>query len=155
MKTNEALFTILPVNGGMEPSNRDDLRAYLIEQEGIPQTMILKPAVRESEKQRLYAFIYGPLMNAAINGFTSAGFPHVDKVTARYLLEAQLCKAEVYNGKEVKIYIESISGMNKQRLLKFATDACLFLEHELKTKPPDSDEWFMRLKSGKNLNRIK
>jgi hypothetical protein len=109
-----------------------------------------------SEKTKLYAFIFGPLMQAAVDGFTRCGWEGVDKVTARYMLEAQLCKYEVYNAKtkSVEVCTESISHMNNKQLLKFATDAMMFLETELNQKTPDSEEWFMKLKSGKNYKRI-
>lgn len=156
MKISEATFNIIPKDGKLPFSEYSDLHKYLLENDGIEQTITLKPSGVLSDKEKLYAFIYGPLMSCAIDGFTRAGYEGVDKVKARYLLEAELCKAETFTPKGgVKIYTESVSGMNNKRLLKFATDAMLFLEVELGQKTPDSEAWFMKLKSGKDYRAVK
>lgn len=157
MKTSEAIFTVLPIDGKLNLSNQDDISKYLLENDGIPQSMYLKPLAKQTEKERMYAFIFGPLMACAVDGLTSAGYHGIDKVKARYILEAELCKAESYSPStgKTKVFTESISGMNNPRLLKFAVDACLFLEVELKQTVPDSEQWKMRLKSGKNFDRVK
>ncbi|HHT9135854.1 MAG TPA: hypothetical protein ACFYEK_01275 [Candidatus Wunengus sp. YC60] len=156
-KVTEAIFQALPVNGKLEVSNKDDFTKYLLENEGVLQSTTLKPASRIGDLQKMYSFLHGPLLSCAIQAFTHAGMVGVDKVKARYILEAELCKAEIFNPKtgKVHIYIESVSGMNKQRLLKFIVDVIFYLETEFNQITPNSEEFKVWLRTGKKMKIIK
>lgn len=157
MKVTEAIFTVLSVDGKLNLSNNDDLHKYCLEHEGRVHRMMLQPIETLSDKERLYAFVFGPMMACAVNGFASAGWEGIDKVKARYMLEAELCKEEVFNKKlnKTEIIIIPVSGMNKERLLKFAVDACHFLEVELGQSVPDSQAWKLKLQTGKHFKTVK
>jgi hypothetical protein len=151
----EAIFNITPVKGKLP--YYEDLYRYLMEKDGVCQTISLRDTAKTSEKMRMYAYLFGPVMFCAVKGLTKAGYDGVDKVKARYILEAMFCKAEVMNSKSGKItqYTESISGMNKKRLLKFINDVLLFLELELGEEVPDAQEWKAKLISGRNFKTVK
>ena len=151
----DAIFNIIPTNSRIPIQG--DLLLYLQEKGGIPQIVTFKDANLTSEKIQLYAYLFGPVMRCAMEGFSSAGYEGVDKVKARYMLEAELCKAESYNAKTGKttIYIESISGMSKARLHKFVTDVLFFLETELGQKVPDAEMWKLKLKTGRDYLKSK
>src|SRR3990167_9844746 len=112
----DAIFTATPKDGKLHFGNTDDLYKYNIENDNIEQWVTMRPIGKLSEKQKLYAFLFGPLMKSAVDGYTAQGWEGVDKVTARYKLEAELCKCESYNAKtkKVEIYIESVAGMGKK-----------------------------------------
>ena len=150
----EAIFNLIPSKGKLP--RHDDLEKYLLEKEGVTQTITLRDTAKLSEKMALFSYLFGPVMDCAVHGFTHAGYEGVDKVKARYMLEAELCKEEVYNEKtkKVSIYIESVSKMGKKRLTKFVNDALFFLEVELGQKVPDSDEWKAKLSSGRNFKVV-
>jgi hypothetical protein len=153
----EAMFTITPDRGKIPVSSGSDMEKYLTEKDGIPQIVKLKDYARSTEKERLYAFIFGPLMSCAVDGFTSQGHEGIDKVKARYMLEAEFCKAESYNPKtgKVTIYTESLSGMGVKRLHKVACDFLFFLETELGQKVPDAEAFKMRVSTGRNYESTK
>lgn len=154
-KTQEAIFHLTPTSGKFRQS--EDFTKYLLENEGIEQRLILKQSSKISEKEKLYGFLFGPLMASAVQGFTNAGHNGVDKVTARYILEAEFCKCQVYNPirDTIMTHTEHVSGMSKARLLKYVVDIIFYLELELGQSVPDSEEFKMQLKSGKEYKRIK
>lgn len=153
----EAIFTITPERGKLTAVYCGDLEKYLTEKEGIPQIVKLKDYANSTEKERSFAFLFGPTMAAAVQGFTAAGYEGVDKVKARYMLESMFCKAESYNPKtgKVAIYTESVSSMGIKRLHKFIGDVLFFLEAELGQQVPDAEAFKMRIKTGKNYESVK
>lgn len=153
----EAIFGFTPKNGKMVFDNEEDVYKYCCERNGIHQTMTLKDTSKLSEKQKMYDYLFGPVMDCAVRGFTAAGYNGIDKVKARYILEAEFCKEEIYNpiSNKTKIRTEHVSSMGKARLLKFIVDVLLFLELELSQRVPDSEEYKMKLKYGKDIRRIK
>jgi predicted transcriptional regulator len=153
----EAIFNITPTRGRIHVSSGSDMERYLTEKEGVMQIVKLKDYAKSTEKERLYSFIFGPIMSCAVDGFTAQGYEGVDKVKARYMLEAEFCKEESYNPKtgKVTIYTESISGMGVKRLHKFAVDSLFFLETDLGQKVPDAEAFKMRVSSGRDYESIK
>lgn len=153
----EAIFNAKAVNGKLVFDNIEDLYKYCIEQEGIVHNVSLKPIAELSEKTLMFNFLFGPVITCAVNGFTAAGYEGVDKVKARYMLEAEFCKAEIYNSrtKTVDIYTESVAHMSKKRLHKFITDVLFFLETELGQRVPDAEAFKARLESGRNYESVK
>lgn len=152
-----AIFELTPDQGQMYIKTGSDLAKYLFEKDGVKQLVSFKDYASASEKERSFAFLFGPVMNSAVQGYTFAGHEGIDKVKARYMLEAEFCKAESYNPKTGKttIYTESVSGMGVKRLHKFITDVLFFLETELHQTVPDAEAFKMRVKTGKDYESVK
>lgn len=150
----EAIFNLVPKDGKIPIP--EDLFKYLKEKDGVAQTITLKDTVKLSEKMQMYAYLFGPVMTCAVNAFTAAGYNGVDKVKARYMLEAELCKEEVYSEKKGKVivYTESVGSMSKKRLHKFINDCLFFLELEFRQKVPDAEEWKVRFRTGRNFKLV-
>jgi hypothetical protein len=153
----EALFQLTPEQGKLKIIHGGDLERYLHEKEGIPQIVKLKDYASSTEKERMFSFLFGPCMSCAVDGFTAQGYEGVDKVKARYMLEAEFCKAESYNPKTGKtsVYIEGVSSMGVKRLHKFITDVLFFLETELGQKVPDAEAFKLRVKTGRDYEPVK
>lgn len=151
-----AIFQLIPKDARLPFDYDSDFNKYLLEKEGVKQLVTLKDYASSSEKERLYAYLFGPVMKCAVDGFTASGESGIDKVKARYVLEAMFCKAESYNSKtgKVTIYTESVSAMGIKRLHKFISDVLFFLESELQQKVPDAEAFKMRLKSGRDYESI-
>lgn len=151
----EGIFKAYAKQGKIQYSSPDDLFKYACENEGA-LVVSIKPEAKISEKMQMYAYLFGPVMDCAVRGFTAAGYELMDKVKARFLLEAELAKAEAYNPKTGKttIYTESISSMDKKRLLKFLQDVLFFLESELGQRVPDAEQWKLRKLTGRSFDRI-
>lgn len=152
----EGYFEATPSNGHLS-HHGPDFQKYLLEKDGIRQIVRLKDYAKSTEKERMYAFLFGVTMSCAVQGFSAAGHEGVDKVKARYMLEAMFCKDESYNAKtgKVTIYTESVSGMSVKRLHKFITDVLFFLETELHQTVPDAEAFKMRMKTGKDYESVK
>src|SRR4051812_35099002 len=135
----DAIFSAIPKSGRLYWSSADDLYKFCIENEGEELYIAIKQKAKTSSKMRMYAFLFGPVMRAAMQGYTAAGWEGIDKTKARYMLQAEFAKEDVYNSKtkEIKTTLEDIAGMSKARLLKFIVDVLFFLETELKQTVPD------------------
>lgn len=153
----EAIFTLFAKNGKGLPTNAEDWEKYMIENDGEELFVTIKPMSKVSEKMRLYAFLFGPLMTSAVNGFIYAGYFGIDRVQARYKLQAEFCKKDLYNEKtrESEITLEDLSGMTKKRLLQFVVDCCFYIEDKLQQKIPDSSTYKMMLQTGRPFKSVK
>lgn len=152
----EGLFNITPTNG-MLPIKNGDLTKYLTEKEGVLQLVKFKDFAKSTEKERSFAFLFGPTMSCAVDGFTAQGYEGMDKVKARYLLESMFCKAEAYNPKtgKVSVYTESVAHMGIKRLHKFIGDVLFFLEAELGQRVPDAEAFKKKVSTGRDYESVK
>ena len=151
----ESIFRAVCSKGKFLFFNNFDMERYCIENDGVEVDLSIKHSAKTPEKLRMYAFIHGPLMDAAVRGFTRQGWACMDKVKARYKLQAEFCKEEMYNSKtkQIEVYLIDLSSMSKARLLKFIQDCIFFIETELETETPDSDEWKAKQLSGRNYKK--
>lgn len=144
----EAIFTILAYEGKFFPNNKEEFYKYIeqmsSEEPGGQELLVtMKPLAKVAPKMRMYAYLFGPLMEAAVRGFIHRGYNGIDKVQARYKLQAEFAKRELYNEitKETEITLEDLSGMTKKRLIQFITDCVFYIELELEQTVPDSAEY--------------
>lgn len=153
----DAVFTLLSKGGKGLPQNALDWERYMLEHDGEELYVQIKPLAKTSEKMRMYAYLFGPLMSSAVNGYVYRGYHGIDRVQARYKLQAEFCKKELYNEitKETEITLEDLSGMNKKRLLQFVTDCVYYIEEHLCQKIPDSALYKMQQATGRPFKSVK
>lgn len=153
----EAIFRCICNKGKFLFFNTFDVERYCIENEGIELDISVKHAAKLSEKMRMYRFLFGPLMDSAVRGYGRQGWESMDKVKARYKLQAEFCKEEMYNSKtsKIEVYLLDLSSMPKARLLKFIQDCMFYIEQELETEVPDSEEWKAKQLTGRNYKQVK
>lgn len=156
MKTTEAIFKANARNGKFLWHNIYDLERFLLENEGVELWCVFKQANKLSEKYKMYAYWHGPLLECAVNAYTRAGYSGIDKVKADYLLRAEFAKDFILkpDGSTQVIMLDK-SGMTKARLLKLLQDSIQFLEQEMETECPDSEEWKIKKETGRNFKEIK
>lgn len=157
MKTSEAIFRATPKDGKLIWHNVYDLERFCTENEAIELTINMKQTSKLSEKIRMFSFLFGPLLECAVIGYTKAGYEGMDKVKARFKLQAELAKGEIYNSKtgKTEIYLLELSTMPKSRLLKFIQDCIFFLEAELQMEVPDSDAYKLKMLTGRDMKTVK
>lgn len=153
----EAIFQAVAAKGKLVFFNIYDLERYCVENDGIELYITVKHSAKLSEKMKMYAYLFGPLMDSAVRGFTRQGWEGMDKVKARYKLQAEFCKEEMYNSKthQVETYLIDLSSMPKARLLKFVQDCVFYIEQHLETEAPDSEEWKAKQITGRNYKQVK
>lgn len=149
-----AIFYATPKRGRLIFDNLIDIECYCIENEGIDLVISIKHASKTSQKQKMYNFLHGPILDYAVVGYTNAGYEMMDKVKALYKLKAEFGKEVMFNTKtgEDEYYLIELSRASKKRLLKFIQDCIFFLEAELNQKVPDSTE-YKNLKLSKDDNK--
>lgn len=147
----------VPKNGRLIFYNIYELERYCIENDGIELHVSIKHSSKLSEKMKMFAFLFGPVMDSAVRGFVRQGYTGIDKVAARYKLQAEFCKEELYNSKtgKTEIYLLELSRMSKARLLKFLQDCMMYIEENLETEVPDSEEWKAKQITGRNYKQVK
>lgn len=155
MKISEAIFKATSSNKKLVWHNIYDLERFLVENEDMELWITFKQANKLSEKWKMFAYYHGPLLDAAVIGYTNAGYEGVDKVKADYLLRAELAKDFILKkGEDPKIIIIDKSTMNKTRLLKFLTDSIHYIESELQQECPDSQEWKMSKLTNRDIRKV-
>lgn len=141
-KISEALFSGLSERGKLKYFNYEDLEKFCLENDGENIIIQLNVEAKASEKLKMYAYYYGPLLECAMIGYTLMGWQGVDKVVADYKLRAEFAKDFVKNPKgEYEPYLIRTSKMTKIRLYKFIEDCLLFIESDLKQNIPDSEAY--------------
>ncbi len=153
----EALFTAIPKNGKLWFSNVEDLFKYCVENEGIELAINVKHLAKLPEKLRMFSFLFGPLMDTAVRGYTRQGWEGIDKVKARYMLQAEYAKEDVFNPKtgEVKTTLIDLKSMSKARLHKFISDCIFHLETHLEVEPPDAEAFKIKKLTGRDFKSVK
>ena len=156
MKSDEAIFRAMCTQGKFLYLHPDDMYTYAMENAGTEVTVHVVPAVKTSEKQKMYNYWYGPLLNCAVKGFTEAGYEGVDKEAADYLLKSLFAKDFVKRPDgQFEPVIKGKAKMNKARLLKLIQDALHFLESQLNQSVPDAEEYKMMQLTGRSIKRIR
>lgn len=141
-KMSEAIFGFTPKNGKIIPDNRLDWDDFLLENEGEDMVAEFKLAAKTSQKMKMYRFLFGPVMECAVKAWVSNGYSGIDKVCARYKLQAMFGKADmIKDSGEIEPYLIDLKKMSKSRLLKFIVDCLFFLESELGQRVPDSETY--------------
>lgn len=151
----EAIFIITPRKGRIIPDNRVDVESYLLENEEIELVMKLKPLAKTSEKLLMYAYLFGPLMDVAVQAYTHAGYEGMDKVKARYKLQAEFAKEDMMGPNGLETYLIPFESMDKARLLKFIQDVIFFLESKFGFHAPDSSRYKMMKATGQPFSSTK
>ncbi len=142
----QAIFECTPIQGSLVPENEKDYKAYLIHRDGIKQTVRFKDAVLDSEKQKMYAYFHGVIVDMLIECYTDNGYPGVTEGKVKYEMKKMFASNDILdiNGKEVLELID-LSKMSKGRLLKFVKDVLHFMEEIFGVQPPDSEK-YLRMK---------
>lgn len=139
----EAIFSATPSFDKLIWNNKYDLERFCVENSGIEMVVSFKPMAKTSEKMRLYAFLFGPLLDCAVKAFSDAGWELLDKNQALQLLKIEFAKDVMIHpktGNEI-VFTMELSKMDKARLLKFIQDIILYLEMEFGQETPSSDEY--------------
>lgn len=150
----EGQFKAVPEKGKLVFKNQIDHDRYMVEMDGIELDITMNPAAKTGEKMRMYHFLYGPLAEAAMRGYTRQGWEGMDKVIAVYKLRAEFAKDFIYNTitKQHEPYLIELKKMDKARLLKFIQDCIFHIETNLETEAPDSQSWKSYQLTGRKFN---
>lgn len=151
----EAIFNAVPKKGRLIFDNLIDLERYCIEKEGVEQVIWLKDLAKLPEKQRMFNYLFGPLMSVVVRALTDAGYQGMDNVKARYKMQADFCKADMIGPNGVETYLLDLSSMSKSRLLKFIQDIIFHLESEYNQDCPDSSLYKMMKLTGEPFKSVK
>lgn len=155
-KVSEALFAAKSERGGLKFFNYEDLEKFCLENEGENIIVQLNVEAKSSEKLRMFAYYYGPVLECAMIGYTMQGWQGVDKVVADYKLRAEFAKDYIRNpAGEYEPYLIRASKMTKARLLKFIEDCLLFIEQDLGQKTPDSESYLASKGTDRKFKQVK
>lgn len=109
-----------------------------------------------SEKDKLFAYYYKVIVPRAVIGYTDSGYEGMDKVSADYMLSAELLKGYVKDpdGNYIPTVI-SKSTITKDRLYKFVTDCIHIIESRFGLPVPDASEYLESIRSNRKLKKAK
>ncbi len=151
-KVPTAIFKAFAKDG--RPVFGPDMDSYCIEHEGEELFVHVEPMVQVPEKMKMYSFWYCNILECAVIGYTAAGYESIDKVTADYLLRAELAKDFVKkpDGSYQVIMLDK-KNMTKARLHKLLSDAIFYIESNLDIRVVEAEEY--KLKKATGINFIK
>jgi hypothetical protein len=112
-----------------------------------------------NEKQRMFAYLFGPLLDSALVAYEKAGYEfantddlyyHFKKMFARYAWYNPVKKKE-----EARLYDYSDDTVPADLLNKFINDVILHLEQEFEFSPPDAASYKAQMRFGSGFKAIK
>lgn len=153
---DEIILTGVCTERGVSPHNKLEEVKFAHANLGHRVVITIKTEESYPEKERLYAYYFGPFLSVATDAFTNAGYEGMDKVSTDYKLSAMFLKGfiKLPDG-EREATILSKRKITKERLLKYVQDCIFFLESELNTQAPDSMEYKTFKLSGRKLRNTK
>lgn len=152
----KAIFTSTPKDGKFIFENTVDTHKYCLENEGVELTHEIYPTAKISEKQKMFNYLFGPLMETSVQAYTYGGWPGMDNVKVRYLLQCEFAKEEMATPDgEIITYPIDLKKMDKARLLKFIQDIIFHLESVFGFSAPDSVKYKMMKLTGRNFTTVK
>ena len=137
--------------------NKPGFTDYINQFAGQELILEIKPASKSVEKQQMYAYYRGPLMDVAVMAFTDAGYEGVDKVKAHYLLQANCAKDFIVDPHGIEEYfVISMADMTKKRLHKYISDCIHLLQAELNVQEiPDAEMYRYNEETGHQFKNVK
>lgn len=156
-KTAEAIFQAFCHSRKIVFSNIDDVEKFCLENPNERLTVHIKPIIRQSDKERLYAYYHHVVLKYTVQALTHEGWELVDDVVADYYLKSECAREIIFNPKtnEERTYLVDKSRMTKDRLRKFVNDCILLLEFRHSQLVPDSSEWKIKKGTGRNFKSMK
>jgi hypothetical protein len=131
-------------DGKLVYSNPVDYHAWCMQYDDRDVMVSVSLTSNYSEKQRMFAYLHGPLMDSIHSCMDSAGYS-LSKKDAFVCMKSMFAKRLVFNpftGENVETYEDfSSNSTPKESLLKFINDIIQFLEESLGGKAPDSDTY--------------
>jgi len=126
------------------------LGKVLGELQGQEVDVKITPAVKSSEKQRMYAYYQAVVLPLTIRALTKDGYELVDEYAADHYLKATCAKAILYNTHDdaEMAYVLEKRAMNKERLVKFIGDCVWLLEERHEIVCPDGGVYKMLRTTG-------
>lgn len=154
-KVPEVIFSATASGGNLIFENSMHLSMYCKEHEGETLFIHIQPDKQLSKKLQMYKYYHKVVLECAVIGYTSAGYPGMDTVKADYLLLAELAKdfIEMPDGKYQPRVMDK-RDMTNSRLHKFISDAIFFIENEFDIEVPDSESYKISVGTGRDFKAI-
>jgi hypothetical protein len=144
----EAIFTFTPQNQYSKPSDKamgllsqKDFITYLDANAGKRILVTLEHEVVKNEKQKLYAYLRGPLLHCYMECRRGDG-EQLDRVTSMLELKCLYLK-DLWKDKHDNVHaiILSLGDITKTRLRTFVQDVVQHIEQEYGVEAPNSQEY--------------
>jgi hypothetical protein len=142
-------FEFICSGGKLKPKDHKQLEQWCWANEG--KVIVGNLSIREGavDKNELYAYLNGPLINCCVSAYRDVGYDGVDEGMMMYTLKKMFAKKEMVDVNGVIEYeLWSCADMTKKRLWQFVNDITMHLEIDLNVKAPDTDR-YKRLKKRK------
>jgi len=138
----KAIFTGVPVLGGIAWYNPADRLKYLQTMEGIPLIVTYQEEVSLTEKQKMYNYFHGPLSAVGVDAYTDAGYEGYNDGDFEHDMKMRYAFKWIHSPvADPKKRPLSKADFTKTRLLKFIKDVILHLEMDFSVEVPDSEKY--------------
>lgn len=144
----EAIFSFVPASRYSKVSDKiadltrqEDFIKYLQKNDGVRILVTLEHEVVKSEKQKMYAYLRGPLLHCYMDCRRRDGEP-VDRVVAMLELKCLYLK-DIWKDRHDNVHavVLSLADITKTRLRTFIQDVVQYIEQEYGVEVPDSSQY--------------
>lgn len=153
----EGQFSAKSKSGNIYFSSRDEFDGYVRQIGDQDLVITVKPVTAMSEKERMYAYLHGPVYEAVMNALTHDGWEGVDKVVAESYLKNHCARDIMYNkhNDQTMTFWMSKGDMDKKRLLKYIVDCLQLLEERHGVIVMDGNEYRAWKETGQSAFSVK
>lgn len=138
----KAVFHMTPINGSPIYSDEEGYKKYLRHMDGKQIFITMQEESFMSEKEKLMAFVRGPVLDLLIAGFRDSGYEEATKANVMHEMKKRYAMESIKTmDGEVEMHLKSLGSMNKTELWQFTASCCHFLEEHFGVEAPDAKKF--------------
>lgn len=111
-----------------------------------------------SEKEKLFAYLFGPLLDTLATALAHHGYGQLSKKDCYFIMKSRYGQKPWYNPlnkcEEIVFVDYSDEKTTKAELLEFVNNIILFIEQDLNTQAPDSDAYKTQMRLGSTKRKL-
>lgn len=155
----ELILTAKCIDGKVKWNNPDELSRFAVHHDGHTISAKLNLVTDISEKERMFAYLFGPLLDTVQTALMHHGYGQLSKKDCYLIMKDRYGKQPWYNPltkKEMDTLVDfSDEKTTKVELLNFITNIIMFLEQDLGFEPPDSETYKIQQRLGSSRSAVK
>jgi hypothetical protein len=155
----ELLLTGTCYDGKIKWNNVDELKRFCIHYDGEDVVVRINKTTDITKKEKLFAYLFGPLLDTLQTGFAHAGYGDLSKKDCYIIMKQRYGSKPWYNPlskKEETILVDfSDDKTTQDELLEFINNIVIFLERDLEVEAPDSEAYKVQMRLGSTKRIIK
>lgn len=155
----ELLLTGRCLDGKIVWNNAEEVKKFCTHYHGDDVIVRINKLTDISKKEKLFAYLFGPLLDTLQTGLAHNGYGDLSKKDCYIIMKQRYGSKPWYNPlakKEETVFVDfSDDKTTQDELLEFINNIVMFIEKDLEVEAPDSEAYKIQLRLGSSKRVIK